>query len=727
MLLQFAVRLMAPVLAGVLVSAGPAFASDLSGLAISSGPHGSSRPTGFSGQAGLARLAGTSVPPSLGGAGQAAFQRGDLRDLSLEQLMSLEVTSVSKRPEARFNVASAIHVLGGEEIRRAGARSIPEALRLVPGLHVARVTANTWAIAARGFNGRFANKLLVLIDGRSVYTPLFSGVYWEVQGIPVDAVDRIEVILGPGGSIWGSNAVNGVINILTRPAGETQGVRNTVGFGTEHEFFDTLRYGGRLGDDGHYRVFGRFRALDEALHLDGSPGTDDLRLGYGGFRIDWGDAGQWTVSGDAYVGRAGRTTRQPTPGPPFTRLDSGDAELGGGNATVRWTRALSPRSETRVQGYYERYDRVQFPGDPEVEFDQTVRTFDLEVRHAWTPEGHEVVLGGNVRATDFDTRGSFSFSLSEPSPTDVLGSFFMQDRMALLEDRLLLTLGTRLEGHSLTGLEVLPAARAAWLVTPTQTAWGAVSRAVRIPSRSEYDAVITVSAFPAPAGGLALVRLFGDDAVGPERLIAYEVGYRVQAHERAFFELAAFYNDYSDLLSLVPRPLRLEPGPSPRLIVPSVFENALDGSAYGAEATATLDPSSRVRLELSYSHLRMDLDPDPGLDPGSAITTEGENPTHQAKLLAFIDLPAGFRFDGSAQYVDALESIGVPSHTRLDLSLGWRLTPTMELALVGQDLLEGEHLEFRDMAGGEEDALMQRGVYASFVWSPGGGAEGGSR
>src|SRR4051812_6669490 len=460
-----------------------------------------------------------------------------IMDMDLADLMKITVTSVSKRPEKLSDAAAAIYVITGEDIRRAGATSIPEALRLAPGLEVARQDSHTWAISSRGFNDEFANQLLVLIDGRSVYTPLFAGVYWDVQDLPLEDINQIEVIRGPGASLWGANAVNGVINITTKRARDTQGLLVTGGGGNEEIGFGSLRYGGKIGDDMFYRVYAKYLDRDDSALPNGSDANDNWSMWRGGFRWDWQatDENLLTLQGDIYTGELNQTVLVPTLTAPFAEFLQDKVHVGGGNLLGRWNHRFSDSSELAFKAYYDRTERDR------VVFSETRDTFDLDLQHRFQLGGwNDIIVGLGYNLTADSLDNTFAVSFDPRHRTDSLYSGFVQDEIELIQDQLRLTLGTKLEHNDYTGWEVQPNARLSWSITKKQTAWFAASRAISTPSRAEDDIRINRLAIPpgivGPVPGL--VSQFGSRDMDSKELIAFELGYRIQPHERVTFDLA---------------------------------------------------------------------------------------------------------------------------------------------------------------------------------------------
>jgi len=611
-----------------------------------------------------------------------------LKKLSLEELMNLEVTSVSKRPEKLSETASAIQVITGEDIRRSGATSVPEALRLASNLEVARIDSRQWAITARGFNNALANKMLVLIDGRTVYTPLYAGVYWDVQDTLLEDIDRIEVISGPGATQWGANAVSGVINITTKSAKDTQGALLIGAGGTELRGLGGLRYGGELAPGVHYRVYGKYTDRDHSVLPTGQDTLDDWHLGQGGFRLDWdkGSADLLTVQGDTYDGsmaQAGTTVGTTV----YT-------DVNGSNLLARWSRKLAENSDLQLQVYYDRTHR-SIPNS----IAQDLDTYDADFQHRF-PLGavHDIVWGLNYRLVGDDISHPVTFAFLPAQVTHRWYSGFAQDEITLRPDRLYLTVGTKLEHNDYTGFEVQPSVRLAWRPDGDQTVWSAVSRAVRTPSRIDRD-------FYAPAIAPFTLLQGGPNFVS-EKLLSYELGYRVQPHRQLALALATFYNDYDDLRSIEPV--------NPPAVFPITLANGLKGKSYGAELTADYHVNERWGLRAGYTELRSHSEPKPGSLDRTSTRSVALDPNRQASLRSSLDLPGNVQCDATLRYVDSIAAQDVPAYTELDLRLGWHPAPAWELSLVGQNLLHDRHTEFGAAATRLE---IERGVYGKIVWS----------
>lgn len=628
----------------------------------------------------LAVLVSFALSASLTAPAAEALPQGDraarLKQLSLEELMAIEVTSASRFPRPVAETPAAISVITREDLRRSGVRTLPDALRLATGVHVAQFDSRTWSVGARGMNASTSNKMLVMIDGRSVYTPLFSGVFWDVQDYLLADVDRIEVIRGPGAALWGANAVNGVVNIVTETAAETQGGLVQVGGGTEHEGFGALRWGGAMGS-GHYRVYGTVEERDGLVFADGRDARDDLRLAQGGFRGDFatGPDGVLTLQGDAYDGRIGHPVRDTT-------------DVDGGNLGARWRRVLGEGSDLEVSAYYDRtYRRVP------AQFEETRSTYDLELQHHLRRGRHDLVWGGGYRSSEDRVTDSAVLAWVPPRDTLWIANLFVQDEIELVPE-LRVTLGTKLEEQATMDLEVQPSVRLAWSPEERGLLWAAVSRAVRAPTRIDRDVRVP---------GEPPFLVVGNKEFRPEEVIAYELGYRYLRWPGIPFSLATFYNDYDDIRSLEPSAAGL----------PLVIGNGLEGETYGAELSGRYDRIEGFQVRGGLTWLETDLRPEPGSGDTSGGASEANDPDLHGFLRADLDLPRSFELGLWLRYVDALARSAVPGYTELDLRLGWRPRETLELSLVGQNLLHDHHPEFGALPSREE---VERGVYGEVTW-----------
>ena len=610
-----------------------------------------------------------------GESSHAATAPNELTELSLEELMNVEVTSVSKKPERLSDAAAAVYVITREDIRRSGYTSIPEILRLAPNLQVARVSASTYAISARGFNSTSANKLLVLIDGRTVYTPLFSGVFWDVQDTLIEDIERIEIISGPGGTLWGSNAVNGVINIITRQSQETKGALVNLGEGTE-ERGASVRYGAKLGEDATLRIYGKGFYRDNTVRGDGTGVQDAWKKGQVGFRTDWGRGSDaFTLQGDGYTG---------------TIAQVGDnVSISGANLLARWNRALQDGSALKVQAYFDRTRRI-VPGT----FGELLDTYDIDAQHRfqWGTR-NEIVWGGGYRLMHDAVTNSAVLAFLPNVKSLQLINVFLQDSIALRE-RLQLTVGTKLESNSYTGWEVQPSARLAWKVRDDTLLWSAVSRVVRTPSRVDRDFFVFVPTF----------QIAGGPDFKSEKLIAFEIGYRAQPVPHASLSISTFYNVYDDL-----RSIELGPGGA----MPFTLTNQMEGHTYGVETWGSYRVLDWWRLSAGYNYLKENL----GFKAGSRdtnIAALGNDPAHQFSARSAMNLANNLEWDAGLRVIGALGSPDVPKYVTLDTRLGWAFMKGVELSLIGYNLLDHDHPEFGAAATRSE---LARAFYARIVWS----------
>jgi iron complex outermembrane receptor protein len=642
----------------------------------------------------------------------------DVTAMSMEDLMNLQVTSVSKRTQKVADAAAAIFVLTQEDIRRSGATSIPEALRLVPGLEVARIDQNKWAIGSRGFNGRFDNKLLVLIDGRSVYTPLFSGVYWNVQDVMLEDVDRIEVIRGPGATLWGANAVDGVINVITKKAKATQSAVVTAGGGTEERAAGGVRFGSKLGDNTYYRAYTKYFDWAPSAFPSGMTAHDGWDALRGGFRADWTPAGanSLTVQGDIYRSRFDETLTVASLSAPYSNTFPNDGKYSGGNILGRWNRT-SEGSSMSLQMYYDNTtitDHSLF-GDHQ-------NILDLDFQHGFhVGDSQQFVWGLGYRSIHDKNDASFTVSLQPNQVTLNQFSTFVQDEISLVDNRLQITLGSKFERNEFTGFEIEPNARLLWNLTPNQSIWTAVSRAVRTPALTEEGLRLNSQVIPpgTPANPTplpAVVAVFGSHQFNSEDLLAYELGYRVQATKNLSLDIATFYNNYSNLRTAEPGAPFVEGSPAPTdFVIPFVAGNKMSGGTYGVELFADWKVVPKWRLMGSYSYLQMDIHKNPDSQDPTPDNPNGSSPRHQWYLRSSIDLPKHFEQDTTLRFVDQLPSLNVPSYYSLDARLGWRPVTSLELSIGGQNLLNNWHFEFMPDFVNTSPTVVKRSIFGSIT------------
>lgn len=597
--------------------------------------------------------------------------------------MQTEVTSVGRKAEPWFHAPAAVEVLTQDDIRRYGAITMADTLRIVPGMHVARSFGSSYAITTRGFSSAAGNKLQVLLDGRSLYTPLFSGVFWDVQDTLLTDLDRIEVIRGPGATQWGANAVNGVVNFISRDARQTQGTLIKAGGGNEELGFGAVRHGGKAGESTYYRVYSKYFYRDEQALSNGADGEDFTEHWQSGFRADHylAEESQLTLQGDFYLNDGGIAGRSA-------------ANNQGANVLGRWTRTFSSASDLQFQLYYDRADR-----DIPLQFEEERNTVDADFQHRLAlGERHDIVWGGNYRVSWDETGGIGTFAFDPRERAIDLVAGFVQDEIAIVPERLALTLGTKIEHNDFTGAEVQPSARLAFTPGAKQTVWAAVSRAVRTPTRIESDVVFT----PVPNGPVATLR--GNPDFRSEDMIAYELGYRVRPWRQASFDIAGFVNDYDNLRTL-------EPGPGG---FPLTLGNERHGETWGFESSIRYEPVGWWRLTAGYALLEQDLDFSAASRDPTGGTTEANDPEQMALLRSNLMLPHRIEFGQTLRYVDQLTRPAVPAYLELDLRLAWRPLPGLEISLNGMNLLDSAHPEFA--GGGPLQPEVERSVYAKVLW-----------
>jgi len=641
-----------------------------------------------------------------------AQDQNDLSNKSLEELMNVKVVSASKKEEKLFKTAAAVYVITQEDIRRSGMTRIPDLLRMVPGLDVARIDGVAWAVSVRGFNRRFTDKLLVLIDGRSVYSHDTSGVYWEALDMPLDLIERIEVIRGPGGTLWGANAVNGVINIITKRASETQGGRLAVVGGSEDRG-TTVEYGGKAGDSAYYRAYGKYLNSSGLVDASGRNAGDTMNSAHGGGRLDWqiSDRDSLTLLGEIYDTGAIEKLTEITLLNPFGAPANSIDHYTGGNVLGLWDHSFSDTSQLSFQFYYDRSD-LHIGGQG-----QTVNTIDFDLQHhfAWG-DRQDIVWGLGYRLIEDRLEGGplGPVEYIPPSRNGQIFSGFFQDDFTLIRDRLRLTVGSKLEDDEYAGWQVEPNVRLLWTPSETQTLWAAVSRAVRTPSQGEESIVEPFSAFPTASGLPAVATVFGNPHLQSEKLLAYEAGYRVEPTKRVQLDIATFYNMYHDLQTDDIGTPFFSALPVPRIVVPITFGNQMEGRTYGVEPSITWEATSFWKLTGSYSFLRMVLENNSGNLLGD---NAGNSPAHEFQIRSYLNLPRNFQLDVAGYHVSSLPAQSVRSYTRLDARFGWRPSESLEFSFGGQNLLGPRHME-----SVADDALtiptqVKRTIYAKMTWT----------
>ncbi len=628
----------------------------------------------------------------------------ELANLSLEELANTQVTVVSRTAKPRSKIAAAVDVVTPEDIRRSGMTTLAEAVRAVPGVHVANANTNQVAVGVRGFTSLIARSQLVLMDGRSLYTPLFAGTYWDVQDTLLEDVERIEIVRGPGGTLWGANAVNGVINVVTKSAKDTLGGFITAGGGNQERGFVRARQGGSIGTTGAYRVYGKFFDRRGGFVPSGHA-FDHADMTQGGFRTDWdlSASDRLTVQGDLYSRHQGERVRFASYTPPFSRIAEGDAKMSGANLLARWNRSFSDQSSVKVQAYYDRTVR------DEASFGETRRTVDIDLQYLWAASSHqEVTAGAAYRVSSGRTRGVETIEFNPKARTDQVFSAYVQDEIAILPKRVELTLGTKMEHNRYTGAEFQPSVRLAWFANDHNTLWTSITRAVRTPSRLDRDISLTV---PFDPNRPIFLRVIGNAGFETERLYAYEAGYRVQPADRLLLDLAAFYNRYPNLFS-IERGAPFAEGN--RTIAPFYVGNLLIGRTTGAELAAEARITDRWALKGSYSYLDMNLRVDPRSTDVSSVAAAGASPRHMVHLQSTVDATASVAVETRFRWIDKLPTQGIRSFSALDMRVAWRATPRLEFAVTGQNLLNPHHGEFGAISLSFTE--LRRSIFGEATW-----------
>ncbi len=640
-----------------------------------------------------------------------------LTDLSLEELMNLKITSVSKKPETISEAAAAIFVITQEDLRRSGVTTIPEALRMVPGVQVARIDANKWAVTVRGFNDRFANKLLVLIDGRVVYTPLFSGVYWSDQDVLFEDVERIEVIRGPGASLWGANAVNGVINIITKHSKDTQGGLVTLGTGTEENGVSAFRYGGALGDNTFYRFFTKYLNQDDFVNSMDHDTADEWDRVQGGFRMDSRLSSQDTlmIQSNGFHREGGSTNIIPSFTPPYELLTPSERDTSGFNIMGRWERTFSSESDLALQLYYTWTDVNT------MNISEQRHTFDLDFQHRLPlGEDHDFMWGGQYRLTS-DTNEDFSFfSFNPPSRELQLFSLFLQDEITLVEDTLDLIVGSKFEHHDYTDFEIQPTARLIWTPNERHTLWGSVSRAVRTPSRAERDAFVNLfvlepNTLANPLPLPALIRGQGSNDFNSEELLAFETGYRTALSEKLSADIALFYNLYDRLFDGKFGGIEKETTPAYEyFVLPVESSNSSKADSYGVEFALDWNVNPGWTLKPAYTYYQVQYE---GLAEIGDLSLDEDNQFHQFSLRSQMNIQQDWEFDLWLRYVDNLPDENIPSYLVLDGRIGWNPKKNIEVALGFQNVFDDRHPEFGESFFiPTQPTEVEHGIYAKITW-----------
>ncbi|MCK5831232.1 MAG: TonB-dependent receptor [Methylococcales bacterium] len=634
--------------------------------------------------------------------------------------MSRKVITASKTEQTFSDAAAGVFVIHQNDLRRSGATSIPEALRMVPGLQVARIDTNKWAISARGFNGRFANKLLVLIDGRAVYSPAFSGVYWEINDLMLEDVDRIEVIRGPGASVWGANAVNGIINVISKKSSETQGELVSVTAGNEYQSA-AVRYGNKFDEQGHYRVYTKYFRHDGFVDRNGDDAEDDWDMFRGGFKVDWTPTSSNTLmlQGDVYTGDINQNFIVPSE----SSLTGGkrvleEAGAYGGSFLGRWdyTHSLASRMSTQI--YYEHLRRNgTFQNE-------ALDTVDFDFQHELAVvKNHEVSWGLEYRLHIERFKDAEIVSVSPSKRNLHLISAFLQDQIGLFDNRLTVTIGSKVEYHTLSDFEFQPNIRLMWNASSNQRLWAAFSRATRTPSRGEKDAQLNIFGIPrTPQDTPNKIVLHSNSDFKSEDVLSYELGYRTWFGDYFSFDMVTFYNDYDNLIFAELATIT-QPGE-----IPLRMTNDEKAKTWGVEISADWRPVDWMRLQLAYTYLGMDYEQKKnkiGAVSGIGFPTgDARSPENQISLRSSFDLSHNTELDIWFRYVDDIADIvvvnpsqlpPVQSYVTVDVRLGWHPHKNIELAIVGKNLNNAERVEYLNEIG-SFPTQVERSFYGQLKW-----------
>ncbi len=628
----------------------------------------------------------------------------------------MTVTSVSKTEEKLSRTPSAIFVITQDDIRNSGATNIPDLLRIVPGVYVAQINANTWAITIRGFDARYANDVLILVDGRTMNAPTFGGVYWDVLDFPLEDIERIEVIRGPTGIVWGSNTDNGVINIITKSADKTQGGMVSAGGGNVYQGFATLQYGGAEGQSTNYRVFTKYFNQNDLPAVTGAPNSDNWQILRGGFRADsaLSKKDSLAVEGDWYAGPENDTQRSLSSitahAPQF--FDN-RVNLSGGFLQATWARDFSPQSGLSLIASYDHYDRPDILDER-----RSTLSVDFQHRFAWG-QRQKVVWGLNYRYSNSSTTPNLFIRFETAALATTLYGAFVQDEIAVISNRLYLTLGAKLEHDYYNGFAIMPTARLTWNMSQRQMAWAAVSHAVRNPAENDAALRLNFGGFTPPNGTPILFVKLGNSDIENEKVIGYEAGYRASLSDRLSLDFSAFYNDYTQQETSEPIVPFLESTPAPpHLVEGTEYANLMYGETQGFELSGDWKVSRRWSIKPGYalSLIHMRLRPGSG-DTSSVAGVEGSTPQNSATIRSHFALSSRLGWDTSAYFTGRLTDPAVPSYVRLDTGLSWQCLERFGISVFGQNLLASTHLEFVDPVQSTTSSLMKRGGYAKATWT----------
>jgi iron complex outermembrane receptor protein len=632
--------------------------------------------------------------------------------MRLEDLLNVKVTSVSKREQSLARTAAAVFVITQEDIRRSGANSLPELLRMAPGVDVEQMDANAWAVSIRGFNARYSNKVLVLIDGRSVYSPAFSGVYWEHLDMPVENIDRIEVIRGPGASVWGANAVNGVISILTKSSKDTRGGLVTTGGGTQRLADGMAQFGGRMGPGATYRAFGEYFAMNNAAAYGATPANDRWNRAHGGFRTDWDvtPRDSLMVQGDLFANHQHQTVRSNSLPTPFDSIRGQSVDAAGGDLMARWNHTLAGGSQTSLQGYFDAYRRT------EGAVPERLRTFDIDFQHHLNAgDRHDIVWGAGYRVYNSALAPGYDIAFTPPSRTNHLYSAFFQDELRVT-DSLWLTAGVKLEHNPYTGFQTEPTVRAVWnRPSGRHTVWASASKSVRQPARTDTSVDTVIQTLPLGPDIVQAIRLLGNPKIKDEQSRDFELGYRATLSRNLSLDLSSFLTFYRHLETLEPQAAQVAPGPPLRITVPLVYDNLARAVTYGGELSMTWNATSRWRIIPGYSYLHATLRQDPASHGMTDVSIVNGFPQNMAQIRSQWNLTRKVQFDQSLYYTAGLPGSSQPGRAHFDLRIARPLGESAEVSVVGQNLLRPATPGYPDTYWlvGTQTA---RSIYAKIAW-----------
>ena len=633
----------------------------------------------------------------------------ELRTMSLDELMRLEVTTVMRLPQSKLLSPASVFVLTEDDIIRSGATTLAELLRMVPGVHVAQIDGNKWAVGIRGFTDRLARAMLVLIDGRAVYDPLFAGTYWEAQDFPLEDIERIEIVRGPGGALWGANAVTGVVNVIRKQASASQGPAVSLASGSADPAVVGLRYGGATATGLKYRVSGQFAMRSPQTDSLGHLEYDDAKRTQAGFRMDWeGKRGALTFQGDGYYSVIGQRDALTTYSPPAASNLVTSDPLTGANALLRWTRKPADPHSATLQTYYDYTTR------DELVFDERQHIWDVDFQQGHGKGRHEFLFGAGYRLVAGSTETAGTLKFYPPDRTDNLFTAFVQDSITLVPERLHLFAGIKFEHNDYSGPEWQPNGRLVWTMSASRALSFSATRAVRTPSRVERD--FETGSLLNPAVPMFL-RLSPNPDFDSETLVAYEAGFITSVGPRVLATVSVFHNEHDDVLSTVVGPTFVETDSGgSRTILPVQFGNGLRGSSDGVELTADVRVVTWLRATGNYSYFTLDLEKKPGgQDLSQEARNENGSPRHQVQLTSTVKLPHRMSVDWFLRYVSAVPTFSAPAYTTSNLRYAWQIEPKLSVYVLGRNLHHKTHAEFSDGSNGQFG--IERAILVGMRWT----------